>query len=189
MHYDNLIHNSTVQKYYEAIQKIVKEHPISAISVKMILEETNTSRQTFYNYFSDKFDLINYVYYYNVKMQTEMIFDSHEDFQSLIVLHIKHFYKNKDFYCKISKYKGQNNFCEFHKQLWIEKYTKQLTEYYDSRFDKLMQNSLNVYVSGLNIMIMHWLQNDCTPLSPNEVAQLCWRFNFPELNYMLSNPN
>jgi AcrR family transcriptional regulator len=38
----------------KATTKLITEHPIDAISVQMILEESNVSRRTFYKHFSDK---------------------------------------------------------------------------------------------------------------------------------------
>lgn len=44
----------------EAIKKILRKKPLGKITVNDIVEEADISKQTFYNYFHDKYDLFSY---------------------------------------------------------------------------------------------------------------------------------
>ena len=54
-------HNATKEIYRNALLALSKSQPLSKITVKNILDSTGTAKQTFYNHFADKYDLINYV--------------------------------------------------------------------------------------------------------------------------------
>lgn len=47
--------------YKDTHLKLSKRQPLNKITVKTIIDHTNTAKQTFYNHFKDKYDLINYV--------------------------------------------------------------------------------------------------------------------------------
>ena len=45
-----------------ALLELTQKKPLESLTVSQILKETGVSRQTFYNHFKDKNDLICYVY-------------------------------------------------------------------------------------------------------------------------------
>ena len=46
--------------YKNALLELSKKQPLCKITVKTIIDYTESAKQTFYNHFDDKFDLINY---------------------------------------------------------------------------------------------------------------------------------
>lgn len=48
--------------FAEALLRMMKDKPLFSITVKNLLEETGASRQTFYNHFRDRNDLVCYIY-------------------------------------------------------------------------------------------------------------------------------
>ena len=44
----------------DAMKQCMKKSPVDKITVKEIVEECHTTRQTFYRNFQDKYDLINW---------------------------------------------------------------------------------------------------------------------------------
>lgn len=181
--------NTTTEKYYDAIQNLVDKHSTGAISVKMILDETKTSRQTFYNYFSDKYDLMNYVYHHDIYPLIGHIFDSVEDFQTTLYFLNKQLQNKGKYYQKICSYEEQNCFREYHIEFWISIYNKALSAYYGSRFDTMMQHSLMVYITGLTELVINWMKTGCKNITHTQLSDLCIQYKFPELQQMIEDPN
>lgn len=46
----------------DGLLQLCEETPLEIITIKQLLEVTSVSRQTFYNHFLDKNDLIQYIY-------------------------------------------------------------------------------------------------------------------------------
>ena len=46
-----------------ALKEILKEKPLSKISIKNITSYCDISRNTFYYHFSDKYELVNWIFY------------------------------------------------------------------------------------------------------------------------------
>lgn len=80
---------------------------LEEITIQDLLNETGVSRQTFYNHFKDKNDLIQYIY------ETKIIPDFNEpassiDFQNSMVKTLNHMKKNKTFMKQACMMEGQN---------------------------------------------------------------------------------
>ena len=52
----------TKEKFAEALKELMKHKPLEKISVKDIVEHSDSTRQTFYRHFMDKYDLVNWVF-------------------------------------------------------------------------------------------------------------------------------
>ena len=91
--------------------RLMKENSFENITVAMILEESTLSRSTFYRYFKDKYDLLNYYYQSNVVAIFETAhYDSWE-------LYLKAIYKllldNYEYFKKALAVKSANSFYDF----------------------------------------------------------------------------
>lgn len=53
--------SKSVRRFYHAIISLVERYPVQKITVDMISAEAETSRFTFYKYFSNKYELLYYV--------------------------------------------------------------------------------------------------------------------------------
>ncbi|MGI6527504.1 MAG: TetR/AcrR family transcriptional regulator C-terminal domain-containing protein [Caldicoprobacterales bacterium] len=74
--------------------------PIKKITIKDIVDNCNTGRQTFYNHFSDKFDLINWIYKKNAE-KVLAIFKENKNWYECLRLVYCVFVKEKQFFTKI----------------------------------------------------------------------------------------
>lgn len=50
----------------ESLKKLMKSHPINKIHVKMITDDCQLTRHTFYNHFRDVYDLLGWIYQHEV---------------------------------------------------------------------------------------------------------------------------
>ena len=52
-------HDKTRYVFAQAIKDLIKVHPLDKIAVTDIVTRSGMTRQTFYRYFKDKYDLVN----------------------------------------------------------------------------------------------------------------------------------
>ena len=57
-----VIYINTKQIILDATIKLMKTNKVNKLTVQKILDEANVSRSTFYSFFSDKYDVINYYF-------------------------------------------------------------------------------------------------------------------------------
>lgn len=89
--------NETKMNFSYAFVRLLSKKPVEDITVTDICNEAHYSRETFYYHFKDKYDLINKVYYAQLKW------------------HMREYYGNEDFYITISRLmKGIKNMADFY---------------------------------------------------------------------------
>ena len=55
------------ETFANALLELSAQKPLEKITVKEIVNQAGAGRQTFYNHFSDKYDLINWFYDYSLE--------------------------------------------------------------------------------------------------------------------------
>lgn len=88
-----------------SLKALLKEQPLSKISIGEICDLCSMSRKSFYYHFKDKEDLISWIF------DTEFEEACKEKTRVIDTL-IKYFYENKSFYKKVLKEEGQNSFSD-----------------------------------------------------------------------------
>lgn len=102
-----LLANSIVQTLSQK-----RYQSIDSISVQSIIDTANFSRPTFYKYFRDKYDLINWVFY----IQAETVFEPvyyKTNTGSLFLGILQIIHKNPAFYRNIIRTESPNGFPEY----------------------------------------------------------------------------
>jgi len=100
---------NTQKQLIESFKALLLEYPFEKITIKMITNDADVIRPTFYNYFRDKHEV------FEVILDDEL-FDSLRGlmnidmFQEAIKMLFAYFDKNKPFYKKAFKVTGQNSF-------------------------------------------------------------------------------
>ena len=77
---------------------------LSQVTVKDLLETTGVSRQTFYNHFKDKYDLIKWIYLNEVILKIENDDDWTEKYKEIF----KYFIENRQMVLNIYNCEAQN---------------------------------------------------------------------------------
>lgn len=105
--------NYTKKALCDSFLKLCADIPLSKITVNKIVEECGVSKPTFYKYFKDKYELMNYIYQKEANyVFTEFSLKECDIKKAMIVLS-KHCMANKNYYTSITKYDGQNSFRDF----------------------------------------------------------------------------
>ncbi len=153
-----------------SLKDLMKTKDFEKISIKEIMLHADYRRQTFYEYFSDKYELLNWIYNQEI---TEIIehFISYEHWTKIIPRMLHYFEKNKFFYQQALLVKENNAFdtsFSKHIQLFIKTI---MLEVNHSTFslEQLERNTL-FYAYGFVGIIKDWLFNDCqTPTKEMEM--------------------
>ena len=144
-----------------SFKDLLKVKEFQKISIKDIMTHADYRRQTFYDHFADKFELLEWIYNQEI---TEIIehFINYEHWTKIIPRILAYFEKNKLFYQKTLVITEQNNFDllfskhleYFIRTILIETSPGKLSE------QELKQNT-KFYAYGFTGIIKEWLFNDC----------------------------
>jgi AcrR family transcriptional regulator len=110
----------------DAFIALCETKPISHISIQNVVDKCGISRQTFYRYFSDKYDLMNYLYMLELDY-TVTLYEKCEDGLRCMFLHLfEHFREHKKYYMMVCREEAQNGLIEsiyrINKEACIAKY-------------------------------------------------------------------
>lgn len=99
----------TKKKIAKAFKQLLKTEQFDKISVRKIMEVADIRRQTFYDHFLDKYDLLSWIF---VTELQEQIIDNftYSSGKNILKELCIFFDDNKDFYRQLFLIVGQNNF-------------------------------------------------------------------------------
>ncbi len=155
----------------EAMKEQMKKTPLEKITVQMILDSCNVSRPTFYNYFRDKYDLINWIF----KTSIEQIANSSlpKTPWPILLGAILDYMKNEQaFYTNALNYQGQNSFREYFYEYIYASYFKGISRMLNSEvLSEEMLFSIEFYSYASTAMICRWIESNM-PEDPYQLAEL-----------------
>lgn len=111
------------------LKRLTCEQPLSKISVKDITNACNISRNTFYYHFSDKYELIYWMFERDMLENVNCFNDPTKLFESFSNV-CKCLFKNKKFYLACFRYVGQNSLYEYILDYYCELFKINLTMQY-----------------------------------------------------------
>ena len=98
----------TKQLIAESLKELMKKRSFEKITVKMIVDNCHVTRQTFYKYFQDKYDLLGWVFSTNI----DRVLESNSGEQSwckVLEEMLRYMKEEQTFYVNAVSYRGQNN--------------------------------------------------------------------------------
>ena len=112
----------------EGLKELMKSHSFDKITVKMITDEAGVLRPTFYNYYRDKYELLEDVFQEDVGKRMSKLLDDgmEEEAIKLLFLHME---RERAFYRKAFEVTGQNSFEEILEQYLYLFFLECLTKY------------------------------------------------------------
>lgn len=146
---------STQQTIAAAFMELLNEKKINKITVKEIMQKCNMSRQIFYHYFLDIYDLTMFIHYHLTQKAVDN-FRVNKDFQECITITLTVFEAYPTFYRSIVGIQGQNsfqsNFFNFIKSSCMEHIGKK-------RLNEEIDIALNIYWQGVIFQITQWAKS------------------------------
>lgn len=155
----------TKEALADSFRALVLTVPFSKISIKMIADGAHVIRPTFYNYFQDKYEVIEYLFERDVDSNVAVMFENDMEQEAIKLLFIC-FEKNREYYRRLFELTGQNCFGEFFANYCETTFTKILAKHPMKKMpsDLITPDILAHYNSILLIEILKlWLS------SPKEI--------------------
>lgn len=129
------------------------------------------SRQTFYNHFSDKYDLINWIYA-NDHQKVLSLYGTEKNWRETLYLSYLVFWEHKKFYIAASKCIGPNSFLSYLWEFCNEFYEKSIIERYgEEEVTDELRFSIRFNNFGAVNMFNRWLMGGLK-YTPKEMANL-----------------
>lgn len=152
--------NITKKALATALKELMEEMPFDKINVAQICDKCSMNRKSFYYHFKDKYDLVNWIFDMEfIQLFTQDIWEDH--WKSIEIL-CELFYKNKNFYRRALKIKGQNSFTEHFQECMYPLLKKRLEYLLDA--DTPDQFVLDFFSDACISAFSRWLMEpDCMP--------------------------
>lgn len=113
-----------------AFMKLCTEKDMADITTKDITDTCGISRQTFYNHFHDKYEVMSYLFDEAAQKATEPLSEGYGSVYSAIVTMLKYAAGNRNYYTSIARLKGQNSFEDYFCTYSIAYYSHVIRQYY-----------------------------------------------------------
>lgn len=160
-----------------SLKDLARNKSLDKISVRDIVDNCGAGRQTFYNHFKDKYDLINWIYESNAYRIRNMFIDveNRDKVISMLLLHIK---ENQPFYANAFNYEGQNLFLEFLYKNTYDSYMQLIKKRFgENQITDSLAYTLEFYSYGAVNMVKRWSEKgmiECPELAAEKIF-----FNMP----------
>lgn len=95
----------------EAMKELVREKQLEDISVLDICERSEVNRRTFYRYFSDKYEVIEWIHYHDFLQQ--ILVPEEHGLYYYMAASVRLILDDRKYYENTLKYRGQNSFRQY----------------------------------------------------------------------------
>ncbi|WP_434311386.1 TetR/AcrR family transcriptional regulator C-terminal domain-containing protein [Hominifimenecus sp. rT4P-3] len=156
------------------LKELMVSHPFEKITIRMITDKAGVIRPTFYNYFQDKYELLEWVVCEELLQKVDEMLGHQMEREAMKLLFVL-MEKEKTFYKKAFQVTGQNSFesmLELHFCQMLEKRLEQahLKERTDVRILRKEVVAKYYAISVVNIL-KAWLLESGDALSAEDVAE------------------
>lgn len=140
----------------DAMKQCMTKLPLEKITVKEIVEECGTTRQTFYRNFKDKYDLINW-YFDKILLESfEHMGEGRTVYEGLA--NKFHYIQDERLFFRAAfKNDAQNSLREHDFHLILQFYTGQIEEKTGKKITESMHFLLEMYCQGSIYMTVRWV--------------------------------
>ena len=146
---------ATKDLFKASLLRLTKTNCLSKISVKDILNETGAAKQTFYNHFSNKYDLINYV----MMDAVEHLNRTHpmHTYQGILEC-LEYCEENKRFFIETIRHDECNDFRNFFYLWCVDYYLTRLYEMVGTReLPVSLVSAVKFYCHGATELFIDWI--------------------------------
>lgn len=161
--------NDTKEIIACAFKDLSSKKAIDKISITDIMKQADYRRQTFYDYFDDKYDLITWIFSYELskRIQPKMGWEKWNDFLLYLLMYLEEnqaYYKKIFLNIKLDSFKGYFIYC-------IKQTLTNLSDDYfeGERLSKqqaqMVHTTIDFYSYGLAETLYHWVLENCEPSS------------------------
>lgn len=153
----------------EAMKTCMRTMPVEKITVKEIVQECGTTRQTFYRYFLDKYDLINW-YFDKILLESFEHMGEGTTVYEGLCKKFQYIEEEKLFFKAAFRNDQQNCLREHDFRLILAFYTRQIEEKTKEPISENLRFLLEMYCHGSIYMTVQWVLGE-RKSTPQEMAK------------------
>ena len=140
----------------DAMKRCMRNAPVEKITVKEIVEECGTTRQTFYRNFQDKYDLINW-YFDKILLESFEHMGEGETIYEGLVNKFSFISQEKLFFRAAFKNDDQNCLRDHDFHLILQFYTERIEKKTGKKLSDELRFLLEMYCQGSIYMTVQWV--------------------------------
>lgn len=153
----------TQKKIAKIFKQVVIEVGFEKVTIAKIMQASGMRRQTFYDYFQDKYELVDWIFRQEAMEKIEDNL-AYEGWEVIVENLLEYFQENQLFYRKILLFEGQNSFHEYytqhlevliHQVLVLKKIENETIGPEEQRFLE------NFYANAFVSLTVKWLLSGC----------------------------
>lgn len=180
---------SMKQLLAQSLLTLCKTTPLTSITIQQLLDDTGISRQTFYNHFKDKQDLIQYIYDCFIIPNFHQPTSTNINFYPALLTVLQNIKTYHYFMKQACSMEGQNNLtsyiykhCETFDMQWHQ------SLYGTQPMPDTLRFAIQYHANASTNMTLSWILSDM-PVSCEELAQLLVQMRSLGMDILLtSNP-
>lgn len=159
----------------EGLKNLIVKLPFEKITIKMITDEAGVVRPTFYNYFKDKYELLEWIFSKDVMEKVQMVTDSGMSTAEAMKLFFVLIEKDKLFYKRAFMVTGQNAFEKVVEGYLYQMFLERL-EKFSFTVEKMpvlvsTETIANYYTVDVINILKQWLFHRDAKITAEEVAE------------------
>ncbi|OUP77837.1 MULTISPECIES: TetR/AcrR family transcriptional regulator C-terminal domain-containing protein [unclassified Thomasclavelia] len=163
-------HDETKYIFAQAIKDLIKVVPLDKIAVTDIVTRSGMTRQTFYRYFKDKYDLVNW-YFEKLVLQSFRQMGNGCSLQEALQLKFAFINSEHSFFKEAFKSNDYNNLVNYDFNCIYEFYKGIIEKNLNHSVDDDLDFLLKMYCKGSIDMTVDWVLNDM-PISIEKIVSL-----------------
>lgn len=133
----------TKEALAQALKSLAKKKTLAKITIKDITDYCDISRNTFYYHFSDKYDLVNWIFTSETLPVINSFSEPERWWEGFVNL-CRYLYENRDFYLDALQYIGQNSLREHLMEFYVELLEIHISTLYSRLGYKLAPDELKI---------------------------------------------
>lgn len=143
-----------------SLKELINYEPFEKITIGDICKKCNMNRKSFYYHFKDKYDLANWIFDTEF-VDTAKVRSYPSEWDALGDLY-SYFYKNKNFYRRVLRFKGQNSLSEHFREMLFPIIDKALSKITGA--DEARPFQTHFFTDAFISAADRWLsEKDCLP--------------------------
>lgn len=172
--------NITKKALANSLKECLLTKSFEKITIEDICNKCEMNRKSFYYHFKDKYSLVEYIF--NSEFKSLHVYTKKDSniFKELCI----YLYDNKDFYTKILKYEGQNNFQDYLEQTIFTIVIDEIADLFLN--NKYMEFGINFLIDAFTCAIVRWILKP-DPIPADEFFDLLNRSIFGIAKAIIEN--
>jgi AcrR family transcriptional regulator len=164
------VNDRTKERLAKGIKTIMEKKPLDKITVKEIVNESDLTRQTFYRYFQDKYDLVNW-YFDKLAQQSIKQMGVSLTLEEGLTRKFAFVRAEKEFFTAAFKSRDCNSVYDYDLKLITDYYTNRIINKTGKPLNPADKFLLDMYCQGSMDMTFKWVTEGMA-MEPQEFAKL-----------------